>query len=244
MNDPDIGIGNRPDLGTVLDRENLQNLIKELDATINKDMRSRVTPPTPSEASQRQSGVPNIFQGRKEIKNMVKESPDLLVNPEIFGKRTIDKLLSQTKAPTTTTDDKKISQPPTPGVGSSTPKGIPTIDPTEFDTRGLRGPGSLVLSPDNQFREMMRQQKQARSIADDITLPPTRTYKQLMDAKTLQDKDFQDYGKLTGSDFTAAIQDFQQAVADANKGLTVDVDADYGFGEEPGSGQDALGGIT
>ena len=105
-----------------------------------------------------------------------------------------------------------------------------TFDPSLFG-----GLGSLF-----GVRGQQAQIDLARSIADSITLPPTRTYKQLMDAKTLQDKDFQDYGKLTGSDFTAAIQDFQQAVADAGIGGPGDDDSP---GQEE-AGEDALGGIT
>ena len=131
----------------------------------------------------------------------------------------------------------------TTGVGSQTlsgglPGGQTSIDPMTFDPSLFSGLGSL-LGP-GSVTEQDIQTQLARNIADSITPPPTRTYKQLMDAQTLQDKDFQDYGTLTGSDFTAAIEDFQQAVADAGIGGPGDDDSP---GQEE-AGEDALGGIT
>jgi len=138
------------------------------------------------------------------------------------------------------------SQPPTPGVGSQTlhggtPTTQNTIDPLTFDIfgGGLSALGSII-EQQKQADITRSQAELARNIADSITPPPTRTYKQLMDAQALRDSNFQNYGTLTGSDFTAAIEDFQQSVADAGIGGPGDDDSP---GQEE-AGEDALGGIT
>ena len=132
----------------------------------------------------------------------------------------------------------------TTGVGSQTlsgglPGGQTSIDPMTFDPSLFSGGLGSLIGP-GSIRGQQAQIDLARSIADSITPPPTRTYKQLMDAQALRDSNFQDYGTLTGSDFTAAIEDFQQSVADAGIGGPGDDDSP---GQEE-AGEDALGGIT
>ena len=135
-------------------------------------------------------------------------------------------------------EDRKIGStggiPAQPGL-----QDIINVDPNEFDPSLFSGGLGSLIGP-GSIRGQQAQIDLARSIADSITPPPTRTYKQLMDAQALRDSNFQDYGTLTGSDFTAAIEDFQQSVADAGIGGPGDDDSP---GQEE-AGEDALGGIT